>query len=112
MRHEDHAHTHAGGSGAEGLSTEPQFDPGTRVVLREATPDRYKHRPEYAEGARGVVERVHGAYVPPGEQEEEAPTYEYLYSVRFAHTELWGENHPETNGSVHIDLWETALDRG
>ena len=105
----DHSHTHAQAVDENELPTSPKFDPGTRVVLREAAPERYKRRPEYAEGAHGVINRLHGAYIPPGEQDESEPEHEYLYSVRFTHTEIWGEEHPEPNGSIYIDIWETAL---
>lgn len=108
----DHAHTHSQAVDEDELSIPPEFDPGARVILREAAPERYKRRPEYAEGAQGIVERVHGAYIPPGEQDKPDPEYEYLYSVQFTHTEIWGEDHPEPNGSIYIDIWETALTRG
>lgn len=107
----DHGHTHAERRDPEELSRAPRFDSGTSVVLRDAAPERYKRRPEYAEGAEGTIEHLHGAYVPPGSQDESDPEYEFLYSVRFTHTEIWGDDHPEPNGSIYIDIWETALKR-
>lgn len=105
----DHGHTHPERLDPEELSESPRFESETSVILRDAAPERYKRRPEYAEGAQGVIENLHGAYVPPTSQDEADPEYEYLYSVRFTHTEIWGGDHPEPNGSIYIDIWETAL---
>lgn len=107
----EHGHTHSEGLDPEEVSHTPHFSSGTEVLLREAVPERYKRRPEYAEGAQGVVEHLHGAYVPAESQDEADPEHEFLYSVRFSHTEIWGEDHPEPNGSIYIDIWETALER-
>jgi len=87
---------------------EPAFEVGTRVKLRTAKDGRYKRRPEYAENAEGVIKHVRGAYEPPAKTSKQT-NYEYLYSVEFSHKDIWGENHPESNGSVVIDIWETPL---
>lgn len=110
----EHSHEHGHGHTHEGLDPEdvsrtPKFSPGTDVLLRDATPERYKRRPEYAEGAQGAISHLHGAYIPPGGQSKADSQYEFLYSVRFSHTEIWGDDHPEPNGSIHIDIWESAL---
>lgn len=107
--HHDHDHTHSEGRSPEEMSRAPKFDAGMHVVFRDATPERYKRRPDYAEGVEGVVERLHGAYVPPQDQEEGEPEREYLYSVRFSHTDIWGGDHPEANGTLYLDIWEAAL---
>ncbi len=102
-----HAHPHRDEVEVE-LSDEPQFESGTRVQLVQAALEKYKRRPEYAEGAEGVIEWVHGAYLPPTAVGE--PKGEYLYSVRFRPQEIWGPDHPERNGSVYIDIWEDAIE--
>lgn len=79
----------------------PAFEPRTRVVVGEVS-EGYKRRPDYAQDASGVVERVHGEYVPPNTAESE-----FLYSVRFDPSELWEDS--ESNQAVYIDLWESAL---
>lgn len=79
----------------------PAFGPGTPVVVTTVS-ERYKRRPAYAEAARGVVDRVHGSYRPPGGDDRE-----YLYAVRFDPAELWAD--AEANGAVYVDVWEGAL---
>lgn len=104
-----HSHGHAHDHDEVTLAEEPRFDPGTPVRLTEAVLEKYKRRPEYAQGAEGMVEQLRGAYLPPtatGNTEGE-----YLYSVRFRPREIWGADHPEENGSVYIDVWEDALER-
>lgn len=101
-----HAHSHDHGSVE--LDAEPRFNPGERVRLNRAVIEKYKRRPEYAEGAHGVVEQLRGAYLPP--TATDGADGEYLYSVRFRPRQIWGDDHPERNGSVYIDVWEDALD--
>lgn len=91
------------------ITDEPQFASGTRVRLTEAVFEKYKRRPEYAEGAEGVIKQVRGAYLPP--TAEDTTEAEYLYSVQFRPQEVWGADHPEQNGSLHIDVWEDAIEK-
>jgi len=104
-----HGHGHAHDHGKVERAEDPRFDPGTRVRLTEAVLEKYKRRPEYAQGAKGVVEQLRGAYLPPTATDDAEG--EYLYSVRFRPREIWGADHPEENGSVYIDVWEDALAR-
>lgn len=109
---EDHAHNE--GLDPSDVPIEPEFEVGTQVKLRTLDDGRYKRRPEYAENAEGTIKHVRGAYEPP---EDPAPgvskqtNYEFLYSVEFSHEDIWGEDHPESNGSVVIDIWETPLEK-
>lgn len=102
-----HKHSHETGTSVE-LNVDPQFEPGMRVMLRKATLEKYKRRPEYAENAEGIVEEVRGAYIPP--TGTDARDGEYLYSIRFLPQEIWRSDHPEKNGSVYVDVWEEALE--
>lgn len=104
-----HAHHHEGEI-EDGPADEPRFEPGMRVRLTQAETEKYKRRPEYAEGAEGVIERLHGPYLPPTAADE--PEAEYLYSVEFRPQEIWGTDHPEPNGHVYIDVWETTIEHG
>lgn len=81
----------------------PRFEAGERVVVTTVTAE-YKRRPEYTEGATGVVDAVHGRYRPGSGDDRE-----YLYSVRFDPADLWTD--PERNEAVYVDLWESALAR-
>lgn len=104
-----HGHGHTHDHGEVERTEEPRFDRGTRVRLTEAVLEKYKRRPEYAQGAEGVVEQLRGAYLPPTATSDTEG--EYLYSVRFRPREIWGADHPEANGSVYLDVWEDALER-
>ena len=49
--------------------------------------------PRYARGRAGVVERVHGAHVLPDANAHGAGEQpQWLYTVRFAARELWGDD--------------------
>jgi nitrile hydratase subunit beta len=87
-----------------------RFAPGDAVVTRRAVVDGHSRLPDYARGRRGVVERVHEAYVLPDANAHgggERP--EQLYLVRFTGAELWGAP-PGGPGSVSMDLWESYLE--
>ncbi|PSP85811.1 hypothetical protein BRC96_01065 [Halobacteriales archaeon QS_6_64_34] len=86
---------------------DPKYAVGQSVELAESDHDRFKRRPDYAENAVGTIDRVHGAYHMPTEDGEKQ--YEYLYSVMFTHKDIWGEDHPESNGTLSLDLWEKTL---
>lgn len=101
-------HSHPHSHDEVDLTEGPRFEPGTQVRLSQAILEKYKRRPEYAEGAEGVIEQIRGAYLPPTATDE--TDGEYLYSVRFRPQELWGVDHPEKNGSVYIDVWEDAIE--
>ena len=104
-------HSHQEGLDRTEAPIDPAFDAGVHVKVLNSQSDRYKRRPEYAENAVGTIESIRGAYEPP-ESPEANPTeevYEYLYTVRFSHSDIWGDDHPESNGSVSIDIWESTL---
>ena len=114
----EHSHEHEHGHGhnherrdPEEISRSPRFEPSTDVILRDAVPERYKRHPDYAEGSEGVIESLHGAYMPPENPNESHSDYEFLYSVWFTHAELFGDDHPESNGRIYIDIWEAALEK-
>jgi nitrile hydratase len=102
------SHSHSHDHSEIELAEEPRFEAGIRIRLTQAVLEKYKRRPEYAEGAEGVIEQVRGAYLPPTATDE--TDGEYLYSIRFRPQELWGADHPEENGSVYIDVWEDAIE--
>lgn len=86
-----------------------RFEVGQPVETRQMNPAGHTRLPRYARGKRGVIESVAGCHIFPdshahglGEQPQ------WLYTVEFAGTELWG---PETDPglSVTIDAWEPYL---
>lgn len=88
----------------------PRFAPGDAILTRNLHPTGHTRLPRYARGKRGVIGRVHGVFVFPdsnahglGEQPQ------YVYSVRFDGSELWGEAGSRPGEVVHLDLWESYL---
>lgn len=103
---EDDAHEE--GIPVEEAPISPKFSKGDKVKLTEVNHDRFKRRPEYAKNVVGEIQRIHGAYNMPTENSENKQ-YGFLYSVEFSHTDVWGDDHPESNGTLSLDLWEETL---
>jgi nitrile hydratase subunit beta len=87
-----------------------KFVVGQSVRARNINPLGHTRLPRYARGRSGTIDRVHGMFVFPdtnalyqGEQPQ------YLYSVKFAARELWGES-AGAQDHVYIDLWESYLE--
>lgn len=101
----------AKGSSTEREATVPaRFKPGDRVRAKNIHPTSHTRLPRYVRGHVGMVELVHGAHVfadahaaGQGEQPQ------WLYTVRFAATELWGEDADPTL-SVSVDAWDSYLE--
>ena len=86
------------------------FTVGQPVRARNVHPAGHTRLPRYVRGHRGVVELVHGAHVLPDRNAHglgESP--EWLYTVRFSGTELWGEDSDPTV-EVSVDAWESYLE--
>ncbi len=90
-------------------TTEARFAPGDEVRTKVINPRGHTRLPRYARGKLGVVESRHGCHVYPdsnahggGEQPQ------WLYTVRFDGTELWGAD-AEAGLTVSIDAWEPYL---
>ncbi|MCC8402254.1 nitrile hydratase subunit beta [Paraburkholderia sp. MMS20-SJTN17] len=86
-----------------------RFKIGDWVRTRLLNPSTHTRLPRYCRGRRGRIVTVHGAHVFPdanaiglGEQPQ------WLYTVRFDASELWGTD--TTAASVCVDCWEPYLD--
>jgi len=65
--------------------------------------------PRYIRGKRGAIDRVRGSQTFPDTNALGLGTYpQYVYSVRFAAKELWGES-AEAEQVLYIDLWDSYL---
>ena len=99
----------AAGRPAEREPSAPaRFAVGDRVRTRAGSVDHHTRLPAYAAGRVGTVERLHGAHVFPdthahdlGEQPQ------WLYTVVFEATDLWGDAAP--GQTVSVDAWESYL---
>jgi nitrile hydratase len=87
--------------------TEPRFDLGDLVRVRNAHPPGHTRCPRYVRGRAGTVVRIDVvASVPDIEAHSPGTRNEPTYSVRFEADELWGE----PGDPVHVDLWESYLE--
>jgi nitrile hydratase subunit beta len=101
---------------SRGASTERQasrparFAVGDRVRARNLHPPTHTRLPRYVRGRAGTVVAVHGAHVFPDVHAHgggEDP--QWLYTVRFAARELWGEEADPTV-AVSVDAFEPYLE--
>ncbi|CAB3755649.1 nitrile hydratase subunit beta [Paraburkholderia solisilvae] len=86
-----------------------RFAIGDTVRAREMNPPTHTRLPRYCRGKRGEIVAVRGAHVLPDANalgQGEQPRW--LYSVRFAATELWGDD--TSAASVWVDCWEPYLE--
>jgi nitrile hydratase len=87
---------------------DPSFDVGDMVRVWTRHPPGHTRCPGYVRGRRGSVVRVDGVFsVPDVEAHCDGRRQESTYSVRFESDELWGE----PGDPVHVDLWESYLER-
>lgn len=89
-------------------ATEPRFEEGDVVVVRNDHPRGHHRAPRYARRAKGVIRKVYGAFpladaVAHG-RDEAGP----CYSVRFDASELWNED--TDADTVCLDMWEQYLE--
>jgi len=88
-----------------------RFAVGDAVVARKVHPAGHTRLPRYVRGRRGVVACVHPAWVFPDTNAHERGEHpQHVYAVRFAATELWGDD-ADPAASVHVDLFESYLER-
>jgi nitrile hydratase subunit beta len=104
-----------GASLARGHSTQREkdgaahFAPGDKVRTKNLHPRSHTRLPRYCRDKPGTIASVHGVHVFPdanalGHGEEP----QWLYSVRFDATELWGPD--TTAAAVYVDCWEPYLE--
>lgn len=92
------------------VATAPKFSLGQTIRAKNIHPKGHTRLPRYVRGHLGVVTIVHGSHVFPDSNAiglGEAP--QWLYNVRFAGRELWGDD-GDQNSSVSVDAWESYLE--
>ncbi len=91
-------------------NADARFAVGDRVRTRVINPRGHTRLPRYARGKVGVVEAVHGCHVfPDSNAHGNGEQPQWLYTVRFDGTELWGDD-AEAGVTVSIDAWEPYLE--
>jgi nitrile hydratase len=110
MRDDVAAMLRRGGPTERETTSPAKFAIGDRVRARNIHPQGHTRLPRYVRGHVGVVERLHGCHVFPDSNARgagEAP--QWLYTVRFAGRELWGER-ADASTAVSVDAWESYLE--
>jgi hypothetical protein len=100
----------AGRPTVRATSAQPRFAAGQSVRARGINPVGHTRLPRYVRGRLGTIECDHGAHVfPDSNARFEGESPQFLYTVRFAARELWGEAANPVD-TVHLDLWEDYLE--
>jgi nitrile hydratase beta subunit len=87
-----------------------KFAIGDRVLARNIHPAGHTRLPRYVRGHLGTVERIHGAHVfPDSLVARRAEDPQWLYTVVFQGTDLWGTASDPTV-TVSIDAFEPYLE--
>jgi nitrile hydratase len=88
----------------------PLFKVGEQVRARNINPVTHTRLPRYVRGKSGTIDRVHGVFVfqdTAAYSKGEKP--QYVYSVRFAARDLWGEQ-AAPKDAVYLDLCNDYLE--
>lgn len=101
----------AAGTRCDRPATNPaRFAAGAAVRARNEHKATHTRLPRYARGRLGTVVEAHGMFVlPDSNAHDEGENPEWLYTVKFAGTELWGTG-ADPALTVMLDLWESYLD--
>ena len=101
---------HRGGPTERATKSKPAFQAGDSVRAKNVNPATHTRLPRYVRGHRGTVERVICCHVFPDSNAHglgENP--QWLYTVRFAGRELWGDG-GDPSLTVSVDAWEPYLE--
>ena len=101
----------ASGGPTQRIAVAPQlFQIGQHVRAHNVHPAGHTRLPRYVRGRVGTITHVHGAHVlPDSNAAGRGENPQWLYTVRFAARELWGEAADPT-GTVSVDAWESYLE--
>ena len=85
------------------------FAAGTTVRVKTGDPDHHTRVPRYVRGHTGVIVAAIDRWPVPDDRARgiDPPREEICYVVRFSAGDLWGSG----DHTVHVDLWESYLDR-
>jgi nitrile hydratase len=87
-----------------------RFKAGDAVRTRNFNPTGHTRLPRYARGKRGTIEAVRDGFVfPDSNAHGQGENPQWVYTVVFEGTEIWGEGADPTL-VVSIDAWESYLE--
>ena len=92
------------------VAAPPLFKAGDWVLTKNINPQDHTRLPRYARDKGGVVEAVRQGFVfPDSNAHGRGENPQWVYTVVFAGTAIWGEGADPTV-SVSIDAWESYLE--
>lgn len=92
------------------LNVPARFQIGDRVRALNIHPVGHTRLPRYVRGRTGVVTHLHGGHVfPDTNAAGTGENPQWLYTVRFTGTELWGPA-ADPAVTVSVDAWESYLE--
>ena len=85
------------------------YEPGARVRVKPGDPEHHTRVPGYVRGHTGTVIGAIDQWPVPDDSARgiDPPRVQTCYVVRFSAADLWGSG----DHIVHVDLWESYLDR-
>lgn len=99
-----------GGPCDRAMTSAPRFEVGNRVRTRNLHPQTHTRLPRYARNKLGLIEAVHNGFVfPDTNAHGEGENPQYVYTVVFPATEIWGERADPTL-TISIDAWESYIE--
>jgi nitrile hydratase len=100
----------SGGSYARDVDRAALFHDGQEVRTRNHQPPGHTRLPAYARSKRGTIVHRHAAMVYPDDHAHgRGENPQYLYTVRFGGSELWGDA-AEPGTVMLLDLFEPYLE--
>jgi nitrile hydratase beta subunit len=101
---------HRGGPTEREVTRPARFAAGNRVRTKMIDPPTHTRLPRYVRGHVGTIERVIGYHVFPDSNATGAgEDPQWLYTVTFNGTELWGQESDPTL-EISVDAWEPYLE--
>jgi nitrile hydratase subunit beta len=99
-----------GRSAERAIASPARFAVGDKVRTHNVHPIGHTRLPRYVRGRTGTITHLHGGHVfPDTNARGEGENPQWLYTVRFTGTELWGEVADPTL-TVSVDAWESYLE--
>ncbi len=103
-----------GGPASVEVDVPARFKPGDRVVVRNINPLGHTRAPRYIRLKRGTIARDYGVFIFPDTNAlGQGTSPQHLYSVRFAGSEVWGDEvlspGVPAKDVVYLDLWDSYL---
>ena len=99
-----------GGPCNRAVAAPPKFKVGDWVLTKNINPTGHTRLPRYARDKGGVVEAVREGFVfPDSNAHGDGESPQWVYTVVFDGTEIWGEGADPTL-TVSIDAWESYLE--